>query len=464
MISMASSAASPSPRARHHLSAGARASALLASLPTPLSAATSLRPPYAPSLGLIASPPPSEMPSDASGARISRKATSDSSLDPASLKPAARASHSAPPASTLLVALPTSSAASSRDLHTAVAPFFAPAEEPLGASATMAFAAAARTAGSAAVHATMRTARTLVVAAPFEAPLVARSSSAVRGTSVESADGSLAARVARKPTDDPPPRSTAPRRAPNDAANRPLPAAPSAIDILEKASSRTPAVAPEEGTPTVFFPLLSPLIVCISRCSAARAIGGVTRGLLRAIARATSAVRGSSRFSSVAPSEKSAAPPSVQLSLRTAQSASRTLPSASMSTASRIASSRFALAPGDPSLQASSAQSVSSPSPHAPTPAAIPSATAPITTAFAAASLLARASLSAAVSSAFVDAFFPFLPLAGSGDAAPAASCALARAASKASVLSSASDGWRLRFAAAIVARATARVAGEKTA
>ena len=75
--------------------------------------------------------------------------------------------------------------------------------------------------------------------------------------------------------------------------------------------------------------------------------------------------------------------------------------------------------------------------------------------------------MSAAESSAFVvsvDAFFPFLPLAGSGDAAPAASCALARAASKASVLSSASDGWRLRFAAAIVARATARVAGEKTA
>ena len=390
-------------------------------------------------------------------------------MDPASLKPAARASHSAAPASTLLVTLPTSPAASLRDLHTAVAPFFfAPVEEPLGASATMAFAAAARTAGSAAVHATVSTARTLDVAAPFDPPpRVARSSSAVRGTSVESADGSLAARVARKPTDDPPPRSTAPRRASNDAANRPLPAAPSAIDILEKASSRTPAVAPEEATPTVFFPLLLPLIVCISRCSAARAIGGVTRGLLRAIARATSAVRGSSRFSSAAPSEKSAAPPSVQLSLRTAQSACRTLPSASMSTASRIASSRFALAPGDPSRQASSAQSVSSPSPHAPTPAAIPLATAPITTAFAAASLLARASLSAAESSAFVvsvDAFLPFLPLAGSGDVAPAASCALARAASKASVLSSASDGWRLRFAAAIVARATARVAGEKTA
>ena len=389
-------------------------------------------------------------------------------MDPASLKPAARASHSAAPASTLLVTLPTSPAASLRDLHTAVAPFFfAPVEEPLGASATMAFAAAARTAGSAAVHATVSTARTLVVAAPFAPPRVARSSSAVRGTSVESAEGSLAARVARKPTDDPPPRSTAPSRASKDAANRPLPAAPSAIDILEKASSRTPAVAPEEATPTVFFPLLLPLIVCISRCSAARAIGGVTRGLLRAIARATSAVRGSSRFSSAAPSEKSAAPPSVQLSLRTAQSACRTLPSASMSTASRIASSRFALAPGDPSRQASSAQSVSSPSPHAPTPAAIPLATAPITTAFAAASLLARASLSAAESSAFVvsvDAFFPFLPLAGSGDVAPAASCALARAASKASVLSSASDGWRLRFAAAIVALATARVAGEKTA
>ena len=447
---------------------------MLASLPTPLSAATSLRPPYAPSLGSIASPPPppspsSEMPSDASGARISRKATSDSSLDPAAAKPAARASHSAAPASTLLVTLPTSPAASLRDLHTAVAPFLAPVDEPLGASATMAFAAAARTAGSAAVHATVSTARTLDVAAPFDPPpRVARSSSAVRGTSVESADGSLAARVARKPTDDPPPRSTAPRRASNDAANRPLPAAPSAIDILEKASSMTPAEAPEEGTPTVFFPLLLPLIVCISRCSAARAIGGVTRGLLRAIARATSAVRGSSRFSSAAPSEKSAAPPSVQLSLRTAQSACRTLPSASIATASRIASSRFALAPGDPSRHASSAQSVSSPSPpQASTPAAIPLATAPMTTAFAAASLLARASLSAAVSSALVvsvDAFLPFLPLAGSGDAAPAASCALARAASKASVLSSASDGWRLRFAAAIVARATARVAGEKTA
>ena len=389
-------------------------------------------------------------------------------MDPAAAKPAARASHSAAPASTLLVTLPTSPAASLRDLHTAVAPFLAPVDEPLGASATMAFAAAARTAGSAAVHATVSTARTLVVAAPFAPPRVARSSSAVRGTSVESAEGSLAARVARKPTDDPPPRSTAPSRASKDAANRPLPAAPSAIDILEKASSMTPAEAPEEGTPTVFFPLLLPLIVCISRCSAARAIGGVTRGLLRAIARATSAVRGSSRFSSAAPSEKSAAPPSVQLSLRTAQSACRTLPSASIATASRIASSRFALAPGDPSRHASSAQSVSSPSPpQASTPAAIPLATAPMTTAFAAASLLARASLSAAVSSAFVvsvDAFLPFLPLAGSGDAAPAASCALARAASKASVLSSASDGWRLRFAAAIVALATARVAGEKTA
>ena len=52
-ISTASSAASmdEADAARHHRSAGASASAFPAGLPASLSAATSLRPPYAPSLG-----------------------------------------------------------------------------------------------------------------------------------------------------------------------------------------------------------------------------------------------------------------------------------------------------------------------------------------------------------------------------------------------------------------------------
>ena len=152
-------------------------------------------------------------------------------MDPAAATPAARASQSAAEASTLLVTLPTSFAAFFNDFHTASVPFV-----PLGASARIAFAAAERTLGSEAVHATVSTARTPTPLANLSAPRVARSSSAVCGTSVESTDGSLAARVARNPTGEPPPRSTAPRRASKDAANRPLPPAPSAIDISAKAS------------------------------------------------------------------------------------------------------------------------------------------------------------------------------------------------------------------------------------